>query len=76
MHKITAKTPQPLIAEFESFIRDPAFPCVGAKAALSKSQMEIVLARDIRSAWDDLEIHERIGELVDLYRENPAPFAH
>jgi hypothetical protein len=76
MHKITAKTPQPLIAEFESFIRDPGFPCVGAKAALLKSQMDVVLAHDIRSAWDDLEIHARIGELVDLYRKILPPFAH
>jgi FPC/CPF motif-containing protein YcgG len=74
MQKITATIPHPLIAEFENFIRDPGFPCVGAKAALSKGQMEVVLASDIRSAWDDLDIHARIRELVDLYRQNPAPF--
>ncbi|MGB5077183.1 MAG: guanitoxin biosynthesis heme-dependent pre-guanitoxin N-hydroxylase GntA [Sphingorhabdus sp.] len=64
----------PLITAFEEFVRDPLFPCVGAKAALAKRQMTFVVARDIRSAWDDLAIHEMIMAMVGLYRSNPAPF--
>lgn len=64
----------PLIAEFQKFVRDPLFPCVGAKAALSKEQMTFVVARDVKSAWDDLEIHAQLRALVDLYRQNRAPF--
>jgi FPC/CPF motif-containing protein YcgG len=64
----------PLISAFEEFVREPLFPCVGAKAALSKQQMTFVVARDIKSAWDDLDIHEQVRGLVDLYRENRAPF--
>lgn len=64
----------PLIAAFQEFVRDPLFPCVGAKAALSKEQMTFVVARDVKSAWDDLEIHAQLRGLVDLYRQNRAPF--
>lgn len=64
----------PLISAFEEFVRDPSFPCVGAKAALSKQQMAFVVARDIKSAWDDLDIHAAVRGLVDKYRENRAPF--
>ena len=74
MHHQTPALRHPLITAFEEFVRDPLFPCVGAKAALSKRQMTYVVARDIRSAWDDLSIHGMITGLVDLYRKNPAPF--
>jgi uncharacterized protein len=63
-----------LVAAFEDFVRDPSFPCVGAKAALSKRQMTYVVARDITSAWDDLRIHSTVSDIVRLYRENPLPF--
>ena len=74
MQQIIPALRHPLITAFEEFVRDPLFPCVGAKAALSKRQMTYVVARDIRSAWDDLSIHGMITGLVDLYRKNPAPF--
>lgn len=64
----------PLISAFEEFVREPLFPCVGAKAALSKKQMAFVVARDIKSAWDDFDIHAALRGLVDKYRENRAPF--
>ncbi len=74
MQQITPALRHPLIAAFEEFVRDPLFPCVGAKAALSKRQMTYVVARDIRSAWDDLDIHTMLRGIVGLYRKNPAPF--
>ena len=74
MQQINPALRHPLITAFEEFVRDPLFPCVGAKAALSKRQMTYVVARDIRSAWDDLDIHTMIRAIVDLYRKNPAPF--
>lgn len=64
----------PLISAFEEFVREPLFPCVGAKAALSRKQMTFVVARDIKSAWDDFDIHAAVRGLVDKYRENRAPF--
>ena len=38
-------------------IRDAGFPCVGAKSALTKGQMRVLVARDITSAWDDMRIY-------------------
>ena len=47
----------PLARSFKRFLQDPEFPCVGAKSALSRDQIKIVVARDITSGWDDLRIY-------------------
>lgn len=59
---------------FEDFVRDAAFPCVGAKSALNKGQMHFVVADDIRSAWDDLRIWPKIASLANSYRNDPVLF--
>ncbi|NJC07766.1 guanitoxin biosynthesis heme-dependent pre-guanitoxin N-hydroxylase GntA [Polymorphobacter fuscus] len=64
----------PLVAEFHEFVRAPAFPCVGAKAALSKEQMHIIVGRDITSAWDDLRILPALNALAASYRQTPQLF--
>ena len=63
-----------IIDDFRSFIRDPAFPCVGAKSALARDQMRILVARDIASAWDDLDIIAAIHRLAGDYRADPVLF--
>lgn len=63
-----------IIQKFEELVRDSAFPCVGAKSALNKSQMHFVIADDICSAWDDLRILPRIVALARSYREKPDLF--
>ena len=35
----------PKAEAFRAFIREAGFPCVGAKSALSKGQMKVVVAR-------------------------------
>lgn len=55
-------------------VKDTAFPCVGAKSALAKGQMDIVVARDLRSAWDDLRILPMLGDTVRKYHEDRAIF--
>ena len=35
----------PRADEFRAFIKDPPFPCVGAKSALSRGRMVVVAAR-------------------------------
>ena len=64
----------PLALRFEEFIRNPEFPCVGAKAALAKSRLETFMARDITSSWDDLRIYPALLEFVDRYRKEPDLF--
>ncbi|MFM9976830.1 MAG: guanitoxin biosynthesis heme-dependent pre-guanitoxin N-hydroxylase GntA [Sphingomonadaceae bacterium] len=57
----------PVAATFRAMVEDSAFPCVGAKAALSKAQMDILVCRDITSAWDDLRIHPALLDVIDRY---------
>lgn len=64
----------PLADAFRAFVREPAFPCVGAKSALARGQMKIVVARDIASAWDDLGIYPHLLALAHKYRDEPKPF--
>lgn len=47
-----------LADEFQAFIDAADFPCVGAKSALARGTLKIVQAHDIRSAWNDVEIHD------------------
>jgi FPC/CPF motif-containing protein YcgG len=64
----------PLAQRFQAFVRDAAFPCVGAKSALSRDRMRIFIAHDIASAWDDLRILEQIVQLAGEYRAEPMLF--
>lgn len=59
---------------FRAFIQDRDFPCVGAKAALSRNQMRIHVARDICSAWDDLPVHAALHDLARGYTAEPKLF--
>ncbi|EGF92846.1 hypothetical protein ABI_12840 [Asticcacaulis biprosthecium C19] len=63
-----------LIERFEAHIRDKAFPCVGAKSALSRQQMQFVVAGDIRCPRDDRTIYESLRDFARYYREHPGPF--
>lgn len=74
MFQTIASIRHPLISAFEEFVREPLFPCVGAKAALLKKQMTFVVARNIKSTSDDFDIHAAVRGLVDKYRKNRAPF--
>lgn len=60
-----------LRAALRSFIDHAGFPCVGAKSALARGSLEIVIAHDIRSAWNDLEIHEALLRWSMGYRRMP-----
>lgn len=59
---------------FQSFVAQRDFPCVGAKSALAREDMTFMTARDITSAWDDLEIHSRLSAFARSFRDNPHPF--
>ncbi len=60
--------------DFRAFIRAPAFPCVGAKSALSRDKMRIIVARDIASAWNDLPVLAELHDLAASYRADPVLF--
>lgn len=61
-----------LAREFRAFIERPEFPCVGAKSALARGTLKIVVARDIRSAWNDVQIHDELLGWAYQYRDDPS----
>lgn len=63
-----------LAVAFTRFVNDTAFPCVGAKAAVNRGGMRFVVARDFRSAWDDLRILPTLMDLAKDYRASPGLF--
>ncbi len=64
----------PLIDAFHAFIADTGFPCVGAKSALSRGQMRVLVARDLTSAWNDLPIHAELHAFAQRYKADPRLF--
>ena len=63
-----------LITDFEQFIGQPSYPCLGAKSAWGKRQIKYIIARDIQSAWDDLPIIEALANFADAYTETRTMF--
>lgn len=63
-----------LTAELCDFIRDAAFPCVGAKSALGRGQIVTVTARDIRCPRDDRKILDALHEFVAGYEREKKMF--
>ncbi|WP_443748526.1 guanitoxin biosynthesis heme-dependent pre-guanitoxin N-hydroxylase GntA [Asticcacaulis solisilvae] len=63
-----------LVERFEAHIKHKAFPCVGAKSALSRGQIQTFVAGDIRCPRDDAAIHDALCDFVQAYRDHPGPF--
>ena len=66
---LTAENPALSREAFEERIRQPDFPCVGAKSALANDRLVVRHARDLLSGWNDLEIHDALLEWAD--RDDP-----
>lgn len=60
--------------ELRGFIRDPEFPCVGAKSAVQQGRMTVYAARDIQSAWNDVEIQDALMHFAWTYSQEPTLF--
>src|SRR5215203_3699423 len=65
----------PVATAFKLFLQQPAFPCVAAKAGLSRDQFTFVVARDLRSGWDDLRVYPALLAFVSRYRRDRARFS-
>ena len=74
MLKVPDDAGHPLARRLAQFIEAADFPCVGAKAALNRDGMRFVVARDFRSAWDDLRILPALIDLSSRYRADPRLF--
>lgn len=55
-------------------VEDPAFPCVGAKAALARGNLQVLACDRIDSAWDDVRIHDALLHFGSAYRDDPSLF--
>lgn len=67
-------TTHPLAQRFGAFIRHRPFPCVGAKSALSRGGMTIVVARGIEAGSDDARIYAALLAFIWRYRQAPEMF--
>ncbi|HEV7416963.1 MAG TPA: guanitoxin biosynthesis heme-dependent pre-guanitoxin N-hydroxylase GntA [Tianweitania sediminis] len=56
------------------FIQNPEFPCVGAKSAVQKGRLTVYPARDITSAWNDVEIQDQLMHFAWAYGQEPTLF--
>jgi FPC/CPF motif-containing protein YcgG len=56
------------------FIMDQNFPCVGAKSAVQKGRLTVYAARNIASAWNDVEIQDRLMRFAWSYAKEPTLF--
>jgi FPC/CPF motif-containing protein YcgG len=64
----------PLAGRFRQFLVRTDFPCVGAKAALAKQQIQMVIARDITSSWNDLAVYRSLFNFAQRYRPQKRLF--
>lgn len=74
MHRPKFTQDHDLISAFHTHIGDQEFPCVGAKSALARNQIKVVVARAIDSAWNDLQIHAALMAFVEDYRREDKMF--
>lgn len=72
--KITDEAEQRLRTDFEAFVKDQAFPCVGAKSALAHGTLKTVVCWSVESGWDDVRMHRELLDWAYEYRKDPGLF--
>ncbi|HWK39337.1 MAG TPA: guanitoxin biosynthesis heme-dependent pre-guanitoxin N-hydroxylase GntA [Hyphomicrobium sp.] len=60
--------------DLKAFLERPDFPCVGAKAALRRHQLQILVASDIRHDRYDRKLAEWLESLAHQYDANGGMF--
>ena len=58
--------------ELHAMIADPAFPCLGAKSALARGTLKVLVCHSLASGWDDVRIHSELIEWAHAYRADPG----
>ncbi|WP_100259215.1 guanitoxin biosynthesis heme-dependent pre-guanitoxin N-hydroxylase GntA [Qipengyuania seohaensis] len=61
-----------LVDSLITHVDQPEFPCVGAKSAKATDNLQIETAWRLTSAWNDIQIHERLLDWSDNYDANPS----
>ena len=57
--------------ELFAAIADHGFPCLGAKSALARGTLKVIVGHSILSGWDDVRIHSELLEWAEAYRRDP-----
>ena len=70
MRDLPANEPADLTAAFLATVAGNDFPCVGAKSAAARGNLAVIRARDITSAWNDLQIHRDLLEWSWRYKDD------
>ena len=60
--------------EYSEFIRDKNFPCIGAKTALAKNQVQCLVSGNMACPADDEKILEYLYSYIDSYRKTGGIF--
>lgn len=50
----------------------PDFPCLGAKSALARGMLEVLVCHSLSSGWDDVNIHSMLVEWAHGWRQDPT----
>ncbi|RYG98716.1 MAG: YqcI/YcgG family protein [Alphaproteobacteria bacterium] len=58
--------------EFRARVDDPDFPCVGAKSALARGTLKILVCHSLNSGWDDVRIHRELMDWAENYSNDPS----
>ena len=59
---------QQIIEEFKLFLKDKSYPCVAAKAALDREQLDFFVAEHMACPSDDKKILQFLYNFIDVYR--------
>ena len=59
-----------IVNEFRSFLQSETFPCLAAKSALKKEQIEFMVVDHMACPKDDISILNFLYSFVDIYRSS------
>lgn len=71
---MTSSEPAEIISAYHAFLNDNLFPCVGAKAALTKRNIQCMVAAHMACPAEDPNILEFLYRFVDVYRRAAGIF--
>ena len=63
-----------IVEAFEETVVARGYPCVGAKGAIARRQVEAYFGRSLDSAWDDVELAQRLGRFARHYARRRPMF--
>ena len=57
--------------ELRERIAQAGFPCVGAKSALARGALKVLVGHSLTSAWDDVRIHSELLDWASAFGDDP-----